>query len=275
MRKTVALDSLKPNAALRFLYRTVPGRFLLLGLIKPSVSRAVGAVLSVPLSQVLIPGFVRRNGIDLSRYQGQPYKSYNDFFSREIRPQNLHIADGLIAPCDSRLSAYPIDENAVFAVKESLYSLEEMLDDKALAQEFSGGTCLIFRLEVTDYHRYCYFDTCEELSHRAIDGVLHTVQPVAVHAYPVYHRNSREVTVLQTQSFGKAVQIEVGALCVGKIANHHRAGLHMRGEEKGMFLFGGSTVILLVKNAQLDSEILENTRANLETLVTIGERIGQ
>lgn len=274
MRKTVALASLKPNAALRFLYRTVPGRCILRVLIQPPVSKAVGAVLSSPLSRVLIPGFVRRNGIDLSRYQGQPYASYNAFFSREIKPENLHIADGLIAPCDSRLSAYPIDENAVFSIKGSLYSLEEILDDCDLAAQFRGGTCLIFRLEVTDYHRYCYFDTCEEISHRAIPGVLHTVQPIAIHACPVFHRNSREVTVMQTEHYGKAVQIEVGALCVGKIANHHRPGLHGRGEEKGMFLFGGSTVMVLVKNAQVDPEILENTRQDRETFVTIGEKIG-
>ena len=41
-----------------------------------------------------------------------------------------------------------------------------------------------------------------------------------------------------------------------------------------MFLFGGSTVMVLVNNAQVDPEILENTRQDLETLVTIGERIG-
>lgn len=274
MRKTVALASLIPNPALRFLYRTVPGRCILQVLIQPAVSKAVGAVLSSPLSRVLIPGFVRRNGIDLSRYQGQPYESYNAFFSREIKPENLHIADGLIAPCDSRLSAYLIDENAVFAIKESYYSLEEILDNRDLAAQFKGGTCLIFRLEVTDYHRYCYFDTCEEIDHWAIPGVLHTVQPIAFHRYPVFHQNSREITVLQTEHFGKAVQVEVGALCVGKIANHHRPDVHKKGEEKGMFLFGGSTVMVLMKNAKIDEEILSNTQQDLETFVTIGEQIG-
>lgn len=274
MRKTVDLSSLKPNAVLRFLYRTVSGRIVLRGLIRPGVSKAVGAFLSTRFSRALIPGFVRRNGIDLSRYQGQPYGSYNAFFSREIRSENLHIGQGLIAPCDSRLSAYRIDENAVFTIKGSEFSLPEILGKRELAAEFIGGTCLIFRLEVQDYHRYCYFDKCTETEYWAIPGVLHTVQPIAFHSCPIFHRNSREVTVLQTEHYGKAVQIEFGALCVGKISNHHRAGLHNCGEEKGMFLFGGSTVMLLVNHAAVDPEILFNTAKNLETVVTIGEQIG-
>lgn len=274
MRKTVALSSLRPNPALRFLYRTIPGRLILQGLVHPSVSRAVGAVLSARCSRVLIKGFVQRNGIDPSRYQGQPYRSYNEFFSREIRPENLHIGDGLIAPCDSRVTVYPIDENAVFTIKGSAYSMEEILGNRELAAQFVGGTCLIFRLEVQDYHRYCYFDRCTELDHWTIPGVLHTVQPIAFHRFPVYHRNSREITVLQTEHYGKAVQVEVGALCVGKIVNHHREGIHNRGEEKGMFLFGGSTVMLFVKHASVDQELVTNTLQDRETLVTIGEQIG-
>lgn len=274
MRETIDLSTLKPNAALRFLYRTVPGRFILRGLIRPSVSRVVGVFLSTKCSKMLIPGFVRKNGIDLSRYQGQPYESYNAFFSREIRPENLHIGEGLIAPCDSRLTVYPIDENAVFTIKGSEYSLPEILGERELAAEFIGGTCLIFRLEVQDYHRYCYFDQCTETAHWAIPGVLHTVQPIAFHSCPVYHCNSREVTVLQTEHYGKAVQVEVGALCVGKISNHHRPGLHNRGEEKGMFLFGGSTVMLLINHAAVAPEIISNTEQNRETIVTIGEQIG-
>lgn len=274
MRKTVDLSAGKPNLVLRFLYNTIPGRIVLKGLIQPPVSQAIGALLSTSPSKCLIQPFVRRNEIDLSRYEGAPYPDYNSFFSRGIRPDQLHIAEGLIAPCDSKLTAYPIGEDLVFRIKGSAYSLPEMLEDDALASEFSGGTCLIFRLEVKDYHRYCYFDDCEEISFKKISGELHTVQPVAIHQFPVYHRNSREVTVMNTDHFGKAVQVEVGALCVGKIANHHRGGKHLRGEEKGRFLFGGSTVILLVKNAQLDPEILENTQNDLETLVTIGEQIG-
>lgn len=263
------------NLGLRFLYGTVAGRVMLKGLIKPGVSKACGAALSTRASKVLIRPFVRKNDIDMSRYSSGPYKSYNAFFSRSIRPECMDIGNGLIAPCDSKLSAYRISDDSLFTIKGSTFSLPEILMDYALAREFSGGVCLVFRLDVSDYHRYCFFDTCEEISYKTIPSVLHTVQPIAFHRNPVFHQNTREITVLQTENYGRAVQVEVGALGVGKISNNHAPGKHEKGEEKGMFLFGGSTVILLLKDVEIDKDIFENTDNGYETLVTIGEQIGQ
>ena len=273
-RPTVDPEALRPGLALRFLYRTVPGRLALNVLTRPSLSKLVGRVLSSPVSRVLIPGFVRKNHIQLERYDLSGVRSYNDFFSRPQRAEYAAVEEGLVAPCDAKATVYPITQDAVFSVKGGAYTLAELLDDGALAQEFAGGMCLIFRLTVDNYHRYCYPDDCRELDWRAIPGVLHTVQPIAFHRYKVYHQNSREYTLLDTRRFGRMVQMEVGALCVGKIENHHRPGPHKKGEEKGKFLFGGSTVILLVKGAAIDPELLENTQNGLETVVAIGEQIG-
>lgn len=273
-RRTVDPATLKPGASLRFLYRTAPGRLALKVLTRPAVSRLVGRVLSSSFSKGFIPSFVRKNNIDLERYDLSDIHSYNDFFSRPLRPERLRLDDGLIAPCDAKLTVYPVEEGAVFSIKGSAYSLEEMLDDPALAREFGGGVCLVFRLSVDNYHRYCYFDDCVEAGHRFIPGRLHTVQPIAFHRYKVFHQNSREYTLLDTAHFGRAVQMEIGALCVGRIENYHKSGPHARGEEKGRFLFGGSTVVLLLKEADLDPEIVENSRRGLETEVTMGESIG-
>ena len=70
--------------------------------------------------------------------------------------------------------------------------------------------------------------------------------------------------------------MEVGALLVGKIVNHHGEASVKRGQEKGYFQFGGSTVVLLLKKdaALLDEDILENSRNGIETVVKFGERIG-
>ena len=70
--------------------------------------------------------------------------------------------------------------------------------------------------------------------------------------------------------------MEVGALLVGKIVNHHGPAPIRRGQEKGYFQFGGSTVVLLLKKdtAILDEDILENSRNGIETLVKFGEKIG-
>jgi phosphatidylserine decarboxylase len=70
--------------------------------------------------------------------------------------------------------------------------------------------------------------------------------------------------------------MEVGALLVGKIVNHHGPAAVRRGQEKGYFQFGGSTVVLLLKKdtALLDEDILENSRNGIETVVKFGEKIG-
>lgn len=274
-RPTVDPEALRPGLSLRLLYHTVPGRLVLKALTRPAASKLAGRVLSSSASKAFIPGFIRKNGIDADRYDLSAVKSYNDFFSRSLKPEAMAVGDGLVAPCDAKLTAYPITQGACFSIKNSVYDLHEMLGGDPLAQSFQGGMCLIFRLSVDNYHRYCYFDHCRELRWKFIPGVLHTVQPIAFHRYNVYHQNCREYTVLDTAHFGTAVQIEVGALCVGKIENYHRPGAHKKGEEKGKFLFGGSTIVVLLQKARIDPEILENTRRGLETVVSMGETIGE
>ena len=70
--------------------------------------------------------------------------------------------------------------------------------------------------------------------------------------------------------------MEVGALLVGRIVNYHERKEVKRGEEKGRFEFGGSTVILcLEKNrAVIDEDILLNSSRGIETIVKMGEKIG-
>ncbi len=272
MRETVSAERARPGAGLRFLYGTAPGQALLRRLVKPGFSKLVGAALSTAPSGRLIKPFVRRNRIDLSRYDTRDVSSFNDFFCRELRGRP-ELAEGLIAPCDGKLTVYRIGRHSVLRVKDADYTLSGILMNSRLAREFEGGVCLIFRLTVDDYHRYCYFDDCRETDHWSVPGEFHTVQPIALKSYNVYHRNSREVTVMMTERFGKAVQVEVGAMCVGRIENSHGDGVHRKGEEKGRFMFGGSTIILLLKDARVDEEIWENTRRGLETVVKFGESI--
>ena len=84
------------------------------------------------------------------------------------------------------------------------------------------------------------------LKHKKIRGVLHTVRPIALAKFPVFVQNSREVTIEQTENFGKIAQIEIGALLVGRITNKKAEKRVKRGQEKGYFEFGGSTIVLLL-----------------------------
>ena len=270
----------RQNNCLKLLYETFGGRALLKILTVPAVSRLVGAFMDSPLSKPLIEPFIKKCKIDISQYETDGIRTYNEFFTRKIksgmRSIDMHKYD-LISPCDSKLSVYKIFKHSVFKIKDSYYRVRDLVDNKSLANEFVGGYCLIFRLEVNDYHRYIYIDNGSKERNFFIPGMLHTVNPIALDHVNIYKRNSREYTVLYTDNFGELVQVEVGAMMVGRISNHHQRYDFRRGEEKGMFQFGGSTIVLLIKKnyVLIDKDILENSAAGFETAVKLGEKIGQ
>ena len=269
----------KDSAGANFLYHTVPGRWLLQLLIRPGISKALGAFLDTGLSRHLVKPFVQSTKLDLSDYPERPYSSFNDFFTRTVREGRRPVdmdPHTLIAPCDGKLTVYPITAEGLFDIKHSVYSVTDLLRNNTLAAEFEGGTCLIFRLTPDDFHRYSFPDEGKVLETKVLPGVLHTVRPLAFRRYPVFSENAREYALLETANFGKVIQMEVGALFVGRIVNHPLTAF-TRGQEKGKFEFGGSTVILLLQKgaAVIDEELLENTREGYESIVRLGQKIGQ
>jgi phosphatidylserine decarboxylase len=280
-KKFVTFDmSYKENLFVSFLYKTLPGRMVLCVLIRPVISKFLGAIMDSGISRFLVPSFIKNNNICLDDYPDTKYKSFNDFFTREVKNDCRPISantDDLIAPCDGKLTAYQITSDSVFWIKKSAYSISCLLQDEQLSQDFNDGVCLIFRLMPDDYHRYCYIDDGEIVSWKKIKGVLHTVRPIALEHHNIYVQNSREYDVLQSKNFGKIVQLEVGALFVGRIVNRRAAETYARGEEKGMFEFGGSTIVMLFQKdaVTIDECIYENTRHNKETIVKQGYKIGE
>ena len=263
----------------RFLYANVAGRIVLKVLTRPCISKMAGRLLDSRASVALISGFVKSNDIDLSEYEKCDYRSFNDFFTRRIRAERRRIdpdSNVLIAPCDSRLTVYDIDEGSRFEIKGRPYTMEELVHSRKLAKRYRGGKLLLFRLTVRDYHRYCYVDSGRKSKNYRLPGVLHTVHPIAAGERPIYKENAREFSLLKTERFGTVLMMQVGALLVGRIVNHHQGAKVRRGEEAGMFQYGGSTVILCLEpgRAMIDSDILSNSAAGAETRVLMGERIG-
>jgi phosphatidylserine decarboxylase len=265
---------------LKGLYGTVLGRKFLKILINPTISKLGGAVLSTKLSSLLVKPFIKTNNIDMSDYTERAYVSFNDFFTRDLKPGKRFInrdKEVLISPSDGRVSVYEIDDNMTFNIKDSYYTIESLTHSKKAANYYKGGTCVIIRLCVDNYHRYCYIDNGYKTTNKFIEGVLHTVNPVACEYYDIYKENSRECSLLHTENFGKVMQIEVGALMVGKIVNYDQVACIHRGDEKGKFEFGGSTIVLLFKKdtVDIDDDLIENTKNGYETAVKMGERIGK
>ena len=264
---------------LTFLYETIPGRFILKPFTSPRFSQVCGRFLDSKYSSCFIRPFVRWNHIDVAEYETDGIRSFNDFFSRKIKKEKRVVTmdeEKLIAPCDGLLSVWKVDQDTILPVKQSQYTVSDLLRNKKLAKHYEGGYCLVFRLCVDHYHRYCYIDSGKKSSNIFIPGKLHTVRPIALRKVPVFTENSREYTLIQTKEFGTLVQMEVGAMLVGRIVNHEGAGRAVRGREKGYFQYGGSTIIVLTEPGQVKirEDILKSSALGQETAVKLGEMIG-
>lgn len=278
-REGEEMISTREERALSFLYESVAGRICLKVVNRRYTAKLVGKYMNSRLSKGLIDRFIEKNNIDMSIYEDKEYKSYNQFFTRNLKPECKCICmekDALVSPCDSKLRVYPINDDSIFFIKDAPYNVKELIKNEELSKEFNGGLCLIFRLTVDNYHRYIYFDDGTKGENIYIQGVLHTVNPIALDRYNFYKQNCREYTVMETANFGKAVQVEVGAMLIGRIKNNHGPCSFKRGDEKGMFEFGGSTIVLLLKKnaAVIDGDIMANSGEGIETVVRLGERIG-
>ncbi|MGN0679837.1 MAG: phosphatidylserine decarboxylase [Oscillospiraceae bacterium] len=261
---------------LDFLYNTVPGRALLKITVSPTFSEMAAVYRNNPHSRKDIASFCEKHGISVENTE--QYKTFNEFFTRkrefEMSLQPLEVP----AIADSRLAVYPIDEDLRLIIKHSEYSVTEILGNRSLAAKYAGGMCFVFRLSLTDCHRYLFPDDGILHKHWTIRGELHTVRSIS-EEYNVFSRNTREISVLKTRHFGMVTQIEVGAMLTGKIRNH-KITEFAKGDEKGYFEYGGSTVILLFPKLekgfiQPDSDILENSENGIETLVGLGEKIAE
>ena len=267
----------KDSKLLKFLYNTFIGRFILKVFTYKWFTNLGAFYLNSKLSKHRIKKFIKKNNINMSEYIDEQYNSFDNFFIRKIDLKNRKLDNNnevLASPCDSKLSIYKIDNNVNFKIKNSIYNVNDLLQDSSLASQYKDGICLVFRLCVDDYHHYYYIDNGKVISRKKIKGKLHTVRPIAHSNVKVFSENSREYYVLETENFGKVIQMEVGALLVGKICNLEKENFS-KGEEKGYFRFGGSTVVLLFQKdkIKLDDDILENI--DKEIKVKLFENIGR
>lgn len=269
----------KESLLLKILYNTFFGRLILKIFTYKWFTSLGGLLLNSSFSKIFIKRFIRKNKIDMNEYTQAKYKSFDDFFTRKIKKdkRKLNKDDNiLISPCDSKLSIYKITTNQTFKIKNSIYTVAELLNDPKLAKKYNGGYCLVFRLCVDDYHHYHYIDDGILQKGKKIKGMFNTVRPIAHKKVKVFSENTREWNLLKTKNFGDIVQIEVGAMMVGKICNLEKQTFK-KGDEKGHFRFGGSTVALLFEKDKivLDEDILRENELENEIEVKLFEKIGR
>lgn len=268
--------------ALHRLYDTRLGRALTEHVLsRPAASGLYGLVQRSPWSRNRVEAFVRDLAIDANEAELPlgAYRSLDHFFTRRLREGARVIdphEDHLVSPCDARVLAYR-EVPALLGIKGTGVSLEALVGDAAIARRFASGSALVCRLAPADYHRFHFPSDGEADAPHRVPGRLHSVHPIALRAGAPSFHNQRDVTVLETPRFGEILLVEIGALLVGTIVQSYARGPVLRGQEKGFFRFGGSTVALVTRPGRvvLDDDLVESTRAGIETLVRMGTRIGR
>lgn len=285
-RKTgeIKEEKVMGEGALKFLYYNPFGSLLLNTVVKRKfLSEIYGKKMNKPESKMKIAGFIKEMNIDMNDYARDinEYKSFNDFFYRELKTGARTIdrtESVLVSPADGKILAYEnLKEKDKFFVKGSEFTLEEFFSDKELAKKYEDGTFVIVRLAPADYHRF-HFPAAGKISEtKKIKGYYYSVSTHAIKRnFRIFCENKREYAILSTKKFGDIAMIDVGATMVGSIVQTYKENSFVeKGDEKGYFLFGGSTCILVFEKdkIQVDEDIIENTKNGMETRIYMGEKI--
>ena len=137
---------------------------------------------------------------------------------------------------------------------------------------------LISRLCPSDYHRFHFPVSGIPGEARLIKGSLYSVSPVALRRNLKYLvQNKRYVTLMEAPEFGTVAIIEVGATNVGSVVQSYIPGRAVvKGEEKGMFAFGGSCVITLFAEGRImfDADLVAQSLNHIETYARMGDQLG-
>lgn len=278
------IEKVPSGGMMRFLYsQNIFGKFLLWAFIKRKIlSVMVGWYMMNPLSARNVNSFVKKNNIDLEDYQipKKGFKHFNSFFYRKLKTGTRPIEDGIVAPADGKILVFPTVASAQsFYIKGEQFDLNKFLMNRKLAAEYDGGALAIVRLAPTDYHRFHFPVGGYVGANNKLEGDYYSVSPIALKQnMRIFCENKREFVSVDSEVYGSVIIAEIGATLTGGIVQSHWPNIDIiKGQEKGFFAFGGSTVLVLFKkgNMTFSKDLIQNTKNGLETAVKMGETIGE
>ncbi|MCF7853200.1 MAG: phosphatidylserine decarboxylase [Candidatus Pacebacteria bacterium] len=248
------------------------------------ISRVLGWYADSRWSRHAVNSAIRQLHIDVSEF-AQPveqYRTFNEFFTRCLRkgtrPYNP-APNEFCAPADSRVLVFPsVDALSCFPVKGVRFNISRLLkgaDNETT--DIHGGSVAVFRLSPADCHRFYYPASGRVLTERQIPGGLAPVNIMALRRRAdVYTSNTRYVSMVEFDGFGRAAFVEVGAFAVGRIVHTHNDRTFTKMDEKGYFEFGGSTIVVVLRPGciEFDADLAQNTLNGYETRILAGQRVG-
>jgi phosphatidylserine decarboxylase len=277
-------DQVYADWFIRFCYEHKAGRkFLDYFFSQKSFNLLYGLYKNSKFSLKQIQKDIHQYEVDMDLFIESPFECYSDFFLRHFKPGKRPFPtapDSLGSFAEGRILAFEsITSEHKFPVKGKHLTSQALMGKNVDAKTFDGGPIIIARLCPIDYHHFHYPDTGKVIKRYRIGGVYHSVNVLALKNQPdVFENNEREITIIETENFGKMAYIEVGAMCVGKIIQDNpHAQDFKRGELKGHFEFGASTVIILGEPGKWkpSADILEHSHKNIESYIKLGDEVAK
>ncbi|WP_405420882.1 archaetidylserine decarboxylase [Marinobacter flavimaris] len=231
---------------------------------------------SPALKNRVIKWFIGRYGVDMSEAaepNPEAYATFNDFFTRELKPGIRPLADGektLVSPVDGAISQLgQVTGDRIFQAKGQSFSLSELLGgEEATTAPFADGEFSTIYLSPKDYHRIHMpmAGTLRQMIH--VPGKLFSVNPVTAENVPnLFARNERVVCIFDTAS-GPMALVLVGAMIVGSVETRwagvvvpgsrqvtstlyegEQAISFDKGEEMGRFRLGSTVIMVMPKGS--------------------------
>jgi len=237
--------------------------------------------MSRPVTAKKVRPFVEQFNLDPDIFvkSVDDFDSFNDFFSRTLKPEARPIqraSDVIVFPADGRhLGFQDLSEVASVFVKGQSFDLDTFLGDPALAEQYRKGSAVLSRLCPTDYHRFHFSVDGVPDTSQLINGMLYSVNPMALRQSLDYlWQNKRVLTRVQTKTCGQVLIMEIGATNVGSITQTFTSGKPVkRGDEKGMFRFGGSATMTFFEPGavQLAEDLLQYSLQSTELYAHMGD----
>ncbi|PID27378.1 MAG: phosphatidylserine decarboxylase [Candidatus Cloacimonadota bacterium] len=267
---------------INFIYNSSLGKLTLEAMVKRKVvSYLYGKYMDSKRSRKMIPDFIKKNNINIEEAKLAPdkYKTFNQFFYRNLKDKARKLGRGLISPADGKILVFnEIDDNRNFFIKGEEFTLSQFIGDDGLVKKYYKGSMAIIRLAPADYHRFHFPATGVVSKSKKIDGNYYSVSPLAMKkSLQFFLKNKREYSILESEKFGEILYSEIGATMVGSIIQTYKPDTKVeKGDEKGYFAFGGSSLLLLFEKdkVKFSEDLLKNTNEGFETKINMGETIG-
>ena len=229
------------------------------------------------LIRLFIRTYIKKYNISLDDYivPDEGYSTFNEFFTRKLKPKSRPIGQGIISAVDGYIyDSGAVNKDKKIYVKKKFYKVEELIGGN---YKFLKSYIVLY-LSPANYHRvHASFDmTINSVCY--IPGRLKSVKEKKLQKVDNLYCQNERIVIIGNSEYGEFYFIFVGALIIGKVKLNFNSKLETnikkgkcacqafdipikikKGEELGYFEMGSTAIILTEDDCFTKVELETNT----------------